>query len=96
MELSDDINVKCYPNPFYDEISIKVFLPESSDLSIDILGQDGRLIKQLFLNLPMSQGEHTFKWNGTNSQNKTVASSIYYLRISANKKEQHEIIMLNK
>jgi hypothetical protein len=96
LQLSHDVNIKCYPNPFSDEISIEIFITESSGLSIDIIAQDGRLIKQLVKKIQCSEGTQMFKWNGSNNQNNKVASGIYYLRIRTDNKELHHKIVFNK
>jgi flagellar hook assembly protein FlgD len=88
--------LKCYPNPFMEEISIEVFLPESSVLTVEIIAQDGRLIRQLASNKQVQQGIQLFKWDGQNGQNGTVASGLYYLKISTEKHELRHKIIFNK
>jgi hypothetical protein len=89
----DELRAKCYPNPFSDEISIEVYQPESTGLSVDVFAQDGKIIKQLVKNNQVSQGIQIFKWNGTNNQNMTVPSGIYYLKIRTNKNEINQKIV---
>jgi len=88
--------LKCYPNPFSEEVSIEVFMPESSVLTVEIIAQDGRLVRQLAGNKQVPQGMQLFKWDGTNSQNGTVASGLYYLKISTEKHELRHKIIFNK
>jgi hypothetical protein len=88
--------LKCYPNPFSDEISIEIYLPEKSGLTAEIISQDGRLVRQLAGNIQMSAGNHIFKWNGKNSNGGTVASGLYYLKIRTDKDELRQKIIFNK
>jgi len=89
-------SLKCYPNPFMEEISIEVFLPESSVLSVEIIAQDGRLVRQLTGYKQTPQGVHLYKWDGTNGQNATVAAGLYYLKISTDNHELRHKIIFNK
>ena len=94
--LSDDTKVKCYPNPFGYEISIELYVPESTGLTIDILAQDGRLIKQIARNMQISQGIQLFKWDGTNNQKSIVSAGIYHMRIRTDKNELHQKIVFKR
>jgi hypothetical protein len=88
--------VKCYPNPFSEEVSIEVYLPEKSGLTVEIISQDGRLVKQIAGNIQTPTGNHIFKWDGKNSNGGTVASGLYYLKISTDKDELRQKIIFNK
>jgi flagellar hook assembly protein FlgD len=80
-----------------DEVTIEVYLPESTTgLTIDVIAQDGRLVKQLASKMEVSRGTQIFKWNGRNSQNTTVASGVYYLKIKTDSKELHQKIIFHK
>lgn len=98
---SDNFNagkpdLKCFPNPFNDEISIEVYLPEQSVLTVEIIGQDGRKVRQLVVNKSTPQGIHIFKWDGKNSMNGMVSSGLYYLKISTDKDELRQKIIFSK
>ncbi len=88
--------IKCYPNPFRDEISIEVYLPEKTGLTVEVISQDGRLVKQLAGNIQTPAGNHIFKWDGRNSNNGEAASGLYYLKISTDKEELRQKIIFNK
>jgi hypothetical protein len=92
----DELRAKCYPNPFSDEISIEVYQPESTGLSVSVFAQDGKIIKQLVKHNQVSQGLQIFRWNGTNNQNMTVPSGIYFLKIRTDKNEINQKIVLYK
>ncbi len=96
LDLNESELVKCYPNPFTGEISIEVYSPEPTSLSIDVIGQDGRIVKQLAINQQIPVGTQLLKWNGTNSRNNTVATGIYYLKIRTDNKEFHKKVVLNR
>jgi hypothetical protein len=95
-QFSDDTKVKCYPNPFADVASIELYIPETTGLTIDIIGQDGSLIKHVVRSKEVSQGIQLFEWDGTNNQNSTVAAGLYYLRIKTDSKELRQKIIFNK
>ncbi|GLR15467.1 pectinesterase family protein [Portibacter lacus] len=53
---------KASPNPFSDTCSIEYVLPNSGDVSISVLSQDGKLIQQQFIENQQA-GDHTYRWN---------------------------------
>jgi FlgD Ig-like domain len=71
-----------YPNPFNPSTTIKFQLPKNSLVSIKVYDQIGNEIATL-INEEKTAGSHIVQWNGKNSQGTTVASGVYFYKISA-------------
>jgi hypothetical protein len=71
--------VSCSPNPFRNNATIKVNLPENSDLAVNIYNTKGELIKS-FNKAYKRAGSHNMTWDGKDNQGKTVSSGMYYYR----------------
>ena len=71
-----------YPNPFNSSTRISYYLPESTDLTIEVINIHGKVIKTLYDNGQLS-GSHSCTWDGTDSHNNPVASGLLFYRISA-------------
>jgi len=68
-------NVQNYPNPFNESNTLKLELPETSKITIDVLNSQGQIVKKLFA------GEHqagnlTVNWNAAEAN-----SGIYFYKI---------------
>jgi hypothetical protein len=74
-------NIKNSPNPFNHFTKIIFQLEKASSVSIFIFDANGGLIKTLFNNKYFVLGLHETYWSGLNSNNESVASGIYYLKI---------------
>jgi hypothetical protein len=69
-----------YPNPFNPETTIKYNLPadqQAYPVKIKIYDALGRLITTL-INEKQNPGEHSVKWNGTNTAGQNIPSGIYF------------------
>ncbi len=80
-----------YPNPFNPETSISLSISEPSNLELiiyNIRGQETKTIVDKYID----KGSYEFIWDGTNNNNTSVASGIYYItmkldgKIVSNKK----------
>mgnify|MGYP006296567163 FL=1 len=80
-----------YPNPFFtsnpinSETSIDFAVKKSEKVSIEVFNIRGRKVKTL-LDQKIEAGNHTVTWNGTNNNNKTVSSGIYFYKLKVNEK----------
>lgn len=66
-----------YPNPFNPHTNIALDMPKAGELSLNIYNARGQLVKQLHHG-ELPQGQHLFNWNGTDSNNRSVASGVYF------------------
>lgn len=79
--LPRELHLDNYPNPFNPITSIRVALPFSSDVRVEIYNLIGQRVKTLYRGF-LPAGRHTMTWNGTNETNDRVASGIYLCRVS--------------
>jgi hypothetical protein len=66
-----------YPNPFNPHTNIALDMPKAGELSLNIYNARGQLVKQLHHG-ELPKGQHLFNWNGTDSNNRSVASGVYF------------------
>jgi len=71
-----------YPNPFNPTTIISFGLPKSSEVNLEIYNILGRRVMTL-VNGTLEAGNHTIKWNGTDSKGSSVATGVYFYRLTA-------------
>lgn len=71
-----------YPNPFNPRVSIDYSLPVAGDADMKVYNALGQLIYQQSQSQAMP-GEYSFTWNGVTASGQTVASGVYFARISS-------------
>jgi hypothetical protein len=92
-ELLTSIN---YPNPFNPETTIEFNNPLQGQVNINIYNLKGQLVRNL-LQDNLSQGVHKVIWQGRDSNDKQVASGVYFYKIqSGNKQSVTKKIILMK
>ena len=75
------LDAKNYPNPFNPETTIHFSLPESGPTSVKVYNLKGQLIRTL-VNGNMTAGNQKVVWNGLDDNNQTVASGLYFYRVT--------------
>lgn len=90
------VEVKCYPNPFSQEITLEINLSEESSVSVEIFNELGQKIKILATNATYPAGINRMIWNGTNTNNSRVSPGMYFLQVKINGSVLNERIMLRK
>ena len=73
-----------YPNPFNSVTVIEYFLPQNSDIQLQIYDNLGRLIKTLYKGNQVA-GNHKLVWDGTDNMGKPVSSGVYFYSIMDSK-----------
>jgi len=87
-------NVSNAPNPFTESTSISFELSKTELIQLSIYNVKGQLIKTL-INSIQAKGNHNIVWNGTDGENTSVSSGIYFYRlVTPNKVLTSKIIML--
>jgi hypothetical protein len=71
-----------YPNPFNPKTRLSFVLDEAEQVDLAIYDLQGRLIKALANGL-FSAGAHDFEWNGSDEGDASVASGIYFARMTS-------------
>lgn len=79
----ESFQTSSYPNPFRDRVEIAFSLPESSAVSLQIIDQGGRLIKE-FPVQRLSAGDQRITWNGKHHNGSPADGGIYFYRLIAN------------
>jgi len=70
-----------YPNPFNPSTRIKFALPEAGRVQLRIYNDVGQLVRTL-VHQELAQGWHELYWEGRNDRGQTVATGIYFYRIT--------------
>jgi hypothetical protein len=71
-----------YPNPFNPETEISFSLPERAPVSLVIFNVFGQKVKEL-IHATLSAGSYKVAWDGTDSEGNSLASGVYFCRLSA-------------
>jgi len=93
--IPDKVDVMNYPNPFNPETTIRFGIPKSGNTEIKIYNIKGQLVKSLFKGYKEA-GYHSVVWNGRNRDNQSVASGIYFTRVTCEGKSKVTKLMLMK
>ena len=84
-----------YPNPFNPSTTISFYIPKDDYVSVTIYNHCGQKIKELFSG-SMPFGQHSLVWNGTNDQNVSVSSGIYFCTVKYSAKTYTNKMILQK
>ncbi len=71
-----------YPNPFNPITSISFSTPTKQMIRIEIFDLHGRLINTIYEGIA-TPGEHTVRWDGTNSYHNSIPSGVYFYRLTS-------------
>jgi len=72
------VSVKCYPNPFTDQITIEIVNPKTQKLDVKIFDISGQIIRTLFNG--NSNEKTVLLWDGKNDQGTKTAPGSYLLK----------------
>ena len=75
-------NVKTYPIPFTDNLSISFTMPERGTTTISIYDITGKLIK-ILADMEYEKGNHIINWDGKNENGETVNHGLYFYMIES-------------
>ncbi len=90
-----NFQLRNYPNPFNPSTTISSSIPNDSYIELSIFNIKGQKVKQLVSD-HISAGEHSVIWNGKDSNNKSVASGIYFYKLSTGKSSAMKKMLLLK
>ena len=69
-----------YPNPFNPVTAIAYSIPKADNVLLQVIDVRGRVVRTL-VDGQQDAGEHTVRWDGTNTAGVTVASGVYFSRL---------------
>jgi hypothetical protein len=84
-----------YPNPFNPTTEISFALPNAADVELSVYNLLGQKVTTL-VNGAMPAGNHSVTWDGTSESGGSVASGIYFYRISAGSFNETKKMMMLK
>ncbi|MBI5266494.1 MAG: 5'-nucleotidase C-terminal domain-containing protein [candidate division Zixibacteria bacterium] len=84
-----------YPNPFNPTTQIDFALPTPSTVVLEVFNVLGQRVRTL-VNEPMSAGVHRVEWDGRGDDGYSVASGVYYYRLTAETATATRKMMLTK
>lgn len=84
-----------YPNPFNPTTSIALLLPNNESIKLNVYNAKGQLVRTLFEG-DLNKGEHSFVWDGNDSNGSKVASGMYMYSVITAKGTQSRKMMLMK
>ncbi|HTY10053.1 MAG TPA: VIT domain-containing protein [Bacteroidota bacterium] len=79
---TDTLGLGAYPNPFNNQVAIQIDVRPASKVYLVIYNILGQRVKVLLNNEVVSERRTVF-WNGTDEQNRTVSSGVYFVRMIA-------------
>jgi hypothetical protein len=88
--------VKCYPNPFAEAITIELNLAADAEVNIEVINQFGQQVKTIASKQQLNSGIHRLNWDGTNASGSRVSHGIYYLRFEINDNVLHKKVVVSK
>lgn len=77
------ITAENYPNPFNPETTIQYYIPKNGFVTVDVYNVRGQIVKKL-VNENQSTGKHQIIWKGTDQNDNTVGSGVYFYKIKTN------------
>ncbi len=80
VDIENKSQTRVYPNPSDGSVTIDFELNKHSDVQINILNIDGKVIRQ-FKRAIYSEGKHSVNWNGCDNNGSTVAPGNYFVII---------------
>jgi len=84
-----------YPNPFNPETTINFNLPKGGFANLSVYNTKGQLVKTL-VNGMTTVGDHKLVWNGKDNNGSSVASGLYFYKLTANGRTETRKMMLMK
>jgi FlgD Ig-like domain/Right handed beta helix region len=84
-----------FPNPFNPSTTIKFDIANKSDVELAIYNIKGQKVQTL-VNGQINAGLHTVIWNGKDQNNQSVASGIYFYKLTSDSRTQTKRMMLLK
>ena len=85
-----------YPNPFNPNTTIEFYLPQGSQVSLQIYNNLGQKVRTLMVNEYKTAGSYKIIWNGKNDAGNQLATGIYVCQLKAGDFLQRRTMILSK
>ena len=100
--VSDDVpapqnlNLRCFPNPFNPRVTIELNLPQTSSGQslIEIFDIRGHKTRTLFQGILPTGKRHGLTWNGQNDEGRNMASGVYLVKAKSGQTTAEQKITL--
>ena len=87
--------MKIYPNPFVNNLTINLDLTSGSEVFIDVTDLAGRVVKTITSgSLVLPPGIHQFKWDARDNNNSQLPTGLYFIRLISDKNYEIERVLL--
>ena len=77
----NNLKISNYPNPFNPETFISFEIDSNSDIELSVYNVKGQKVKELFKGYKLA-GNHIVNWDGTDINNNSVSSGVYFVRLN--------------
>jgi len=94
-DISGDLYIEAYPNPFRDMITFKYSITETTDVRLEIFDITGRKIT-ILENIVREPGEYIVHWKGTDGSGNRIADGFYQYSFETKDYKHTDKILLLK
>lgn len=84
-----------FPNPFNPQTTIRFSMPATAPATITVFNVCGQKVRILFDGLA-APGEHSVVWDGTDDDHRSVASGVYFYRLTTDTESTGRTMVLLK
>ncbi|HTK80865.1 MAG TPA: FG-GAP-like repeat-containing protein [Bacteroidota bacterium] len=84
---------RAFPNPFNPSTRFTIDIPKSSEVIVSVYNIAGTLVATLMRG-SLNAGAYTLEWNGNDSQGRSSATGIYFIRVAAGGFEDVQKVLL--
>jgi len=84
-----------YPNPFNPETTINFYISQDDNIQLSVYNIRGQKVKDIYTG-QLNAGKHSVSWNGTDNNNRSVASGVYFYRLSTSHGNETRRMVLMK
>ena len=85
-----------YPNPFNPNTTIQFYIPQKSQVTLDIYDNLGRHIRKLIDGVSYTTGSHSIEWDGKTELRDLAPSGVYYYKLKTADFQQTRKMLLIK
>ncbi len=90
-----NLETSVYPNPFNPSTTISFSIPKSTNVNISVFNARGQKVTTL-TNETYHSGTHNVNWNGKDRNNHSVASGLYFYRVTTDNSSKTNKMILMK